>query len=128
MNSTPTAGPENLSRLVWSIALPAMLTNMATALFGLADMWVIGRLGQASAQGAVELGAKFMMALVVFNFLRTGTIALTAQGSGRSDFDAQATTLVRALAVALGIGVLLIGAMPLAIPERTAPQSPRRLC
>lgn len=70
------------SRLVWSIALPAMLTNVATALFGLADMWVIGRLGDAAAQGAVELGAKFMMALlIVFAFLRTGTVALTAQAA-----------------------------------------------
>ncbi|MCJ1961790.1 MATE family efflux transporter [Novosphingobium mangrovi (ex Hu et al. 2023)] len=109
--------PPSLSAQLWSIAFPAMLTNVATALFGLADMWAIGRLGDPAAQGAVELGAKFTMGLLnVFNFLRTGTIALTAQGSGRSDFDAQATTLVRALAVALGIGVLLIGAMPLAIP------------
>jgi hypothetical protein len=42
------------SRLVWSIALPAMLTNVATALSGLADMRAIGRLGDAAAQGAVE--------------------------------------------------------------------------
>ncbi|MEE3154008.1 MAG: MATE family efflux transporter, partial [Pseudomonadota bacterium] len=112
-----SATPPSLSAQLWSIAFPAMLTNVATALFGLADMWAIGRLGDPAAQGAVELGAKFTMGLLnVFNFLRTGTIALTAQGSGRSDFDAQATTLVRALAVALGIGVLLIGAMPLAIP------------
>ncbi|TCM19564.1 MATE family multidrug resistance protein [Novosphingobium sp. PhB165] len=105
------------ARLLWSIALPAMLTNLATALFGLADMWAIGRLGDAPAQGAVELGAKFMMALLnVFNFLRTSTVALTAQGSGRGDAQAQAATLARAMAVALGIGTLLIAAMPLAIP------------
>ncbi len=105
------------ARLLWSIALPAMLTNLATALFGLADMWAIGRLGDAPAQGAVELGAKFMMALLnVFNFLRTSTVALTAQGAGRGDADAQAATLARAMAVALGIGTLLIAAMPLAIP------------
>ncbi|WP_395331418.1 MATE family efflux transporter [Novosphingobium sp. BL-8H] len=105
------------ARLLWSIALPAMLTNLATALFGLADMWAIGRLGDAPAQGAVELGAKFMMALLnVFNFLRTSTVALTAQGAGRGDAQAQAATLARAMAVALGIGTLLIAAMPLAIP------------
>ncbi len=94
-----------------------MLTNVATALFGLADLWVIGRLGDAGAQAGVELGAKFMMGLlVVFNFLRTGTIALTAQAAGRGDARAQAETLVRALglAVALGIGLLLL--MPWTIP------------
>ncbi len=94
-----------------------MLTNVATALFGLADMWAIGRLGDAPAQGAVELGAKFMMALLnVFNFLRTSTVALTAQGAGRGSTRAQAETLARALAVALGIGTVLLLAMPLAIP------------
>lgn len=110
----PSIGP---ARLLWAIALPAMLTNVATALFGLADMWAIGRLGDAPAQGAVELGAKYMMGLLnVFNFLRTSTVALTAQGAGRGDPQAQAETLTRALAVALGIGCVLLCLMPLAIP------------
>ncbi|MCJ2184340.1 MATE family efflux transporter [Novosphingobium sp. 1949] len=121
--SPPSPTPANpveeraIARLLWSIALPAMLTNVATALFGLADMWAIGRLGDASAQGAVELGAKFTMGLLnVFNFLRTSTVALTAQGAGRGDVHAQSETLVRAGAVALAIGLALIGAMPLLVP------------
>jgi MATE family multidrug resistance protein len=94
-----------------------MLTNVATALFGLADLWVIGQLGLAEAQAGVEVGAKFMMGLlVVFNFLRTGTIALTAQASGRGDSAEQAATLARALGVALLIGAGLLVLMPLAIP------------
>jgi len=106
-----------LHRAIWAIALPAMLTNVATALFGLADLWVIGRLGDADAQAGVEIGAKFMMGLlVVFNFLRTGTIALTAQAAGRGDDAAQAATLVRALGLALLIGGVLLLLMPLAIP------------
>lgn len=103
------------TRQLWAIALPAMATNVATALFGLADMWAIGRLGDASAQGAVELGAKFMLGLLnVFNFLRTSTIALTAQEAGRRG-DANGATLARAMSVALGIGALLLMAMPVAI-------------
>ncbi|KPH64794.1 MATE family efflux transporter [Novosphingobium sp. ST904] len=113
----PTPPRKGQARLLWSIALPAMLTNVATALFGLADMWAIGRLGDAPAQGAVELGAKYMMGLLnVFNFLRTSTVALTAQGTGRADRQAQAETLTRAMAVAMGIGVLLVCLMPVAIP------------
>ena len=109
------------SRLVWSIALPAMLTNVATALFGLADMWVIGRLGDAAAQGAVELGAKFMMALlIVFAFLRTGTVALTAQAAGSGDRDEQAVILTRSLGAALAIGALLLLVRPWAIGEGLA--------
>ena len=107
----------SLHRAILAIALPSMLTNVATALFGLADLWVIGQLGDAPAQAGVELGAKFMLGLlVVFNFLRTGTVALTAQAAGRGDDEAQAAALVRALGVSLLIGAGLIALMPLAIP------------
>jgi MATE family multidrug resistance protein len=94
-----------------------MLTNVATALFGLADLWVIGQLGQAEPQAGVELGAKLMMGLlIVFNFLRTGTIALTAQAAGRRDEKAQAATLARALGVSLAIGLALLALKPLIVP------------
>jgi MATE family multidrug resistance protein len=107
----------DLHRAIWAIALPSMLTNVATALFGLADMWVIGQLGQAEPQAGVELGAKFMMGLlIVFNFLRTGTIALTAQAAGRGDGEAQAATLARALGVSLAIGLVLLALKPLIVP------------
>lgn len=106
----------SVHRTIWAIALPAMLTNVATALFGIADMWVIGRLGDAPAQGAVELGAKLLMGLLtVFNFLRMGTVALTAQAAGRADERDQAATLLRAVATALLIGALLLLAKPVAI-------------
>ena len=102
-----------LSRAILAIALPAMLTNVATALFGLADMWVIGRLGDATAQGGVEVGTKLLTTLlVVFNFLRSSTVALTAQAAGRGEEETQAEVLVRALFVALAIAGLLLGAMP----------------
>jgi MATE family multidrug resistance protein len=105
-----------LHRAIWAIALPSMLTNVATALFGLADLWVIGQLGRADAQAGVELGAKFMMGLlVVFNFLRTGTIALTAQAAGRGDNEAQAATLARALGAAALVAALLLALKPLAV-------------
>ncbi|WP_242922896.1 MATE family efflux transporter [Caulobacter sp. CCUG 60055] len=113
-------GPETaaaLRRSILAIALPSMLTNVATALFGLADMWVIGRLGDAAAQGGVEVGAKLLMTLlIVFNFLRSGTVALTAQAAGRDDPDAQAAALTRGLAAALAVGALLLLARPLLVP------------
>lgn len=114
MQASPQASSP--SRLVWAIALPAMLTNVATALFGLADMWAIGQLGDAAAQGAVELGAKFMMGLlIVFNFLRSSTVALTAQSAGSGDHGEQAAILARAAAAALAIGVLLLLVRPLTV-------------
>jgi len=106
-----------VNRAIWAIALPSMLTNVATALFGLADIWVIGRLGDVEAQAGVEVGAKFMMGLlIVFNFLRTGTIALTAQAAGRGDDAAQAATLVRGVGLAVALGLALLVVMPWAIP------------
>ena len=106
-----------MHRAILAIALPSMLTNVATALFGLADMWVIGRLGDASAQGAVEIGAKLLMTLlIVFNFLRSGAVALTAQAAGREDEPAQTQALVRGLGVAVAVAVLLLLAMPMVIP------------
>ncbi|HEU0134287.1 MAG TPA: MATE family efflux transporter, partial [Allosphingosinicella sp.] len=114
---TTSHEPPGINRAIWAIALPSMLTNVATALFGIADLWVIGRLGQAEPQAGVELGAKFMMGLlIVFNFLRSGTVALTAQAAGRGDEEAQAATLARALGVALVIGLVLLALKPFILP------------
>lgn len=105
-----------MHRAILAIALPSMLTNVATALFGLADMWVIGRLGEAAAQGGVEVGAKFLMTLlIVFNFLRSGATALTAQAAGRADEEAQAAVLTRGIAAALAIGAVLLMAWPFVV-------------
>ena len=117
MSQSEHLGSAALNRTILAIALPSMLTNVATAMFGVADTWVIGRLGDPAAQGAVEVGAKLMMTLlVVFNFLRTGTVGLVAQATGSGDEAAQSATLARALAVALGIGALLLIAWPLVVP------------
>lgn len=117
MTASSASTQISMRRAIFGIALPSMLTNVATALFGLADMWVIGRLGEATAQGGVEVGAKLLMTLlIVFNFLRSSTVALTAQAAGRDDEAAQAATLTRGLAAALLIGVLLMLAQPILVP------------
>ncbi len=104
------------SSAILAIAVPAMLTNVATALFGVADMWAIGRLGDPAAQGAVEVGARlFLTLLTVFNFLRTGTVALTAQAAGHDDETLQARILTRTVAISLAIGIVLMAAAPFAI-------------
>ncbi len=110
-----------LDRTILAIALPAMLTNVATALFGLADVWVIGRLGDVSAQGGVEIGSKLITALLLlFNFLRSSTVALTARAAGQADEAERSQVLVRALTLALVIGALLLLAMPVVVPAGLA--------
>lgn len=105
----PAPTTASFHRSIWALALPAMLANLATALFGVADLWVIGRLGDAQAQGAVELGAKLLVGVLgVFNFLRTGTVALTAQALGRQDENGQRAVLLRGLATAMLLACVLL--------------------
>jgi MATE family multidrug resistance protein len=109
-------GAAALRRAILAIAVPATLTGVATALFGMADTWVIGRLGDPVAQGAVEVGARLLMTLlIVFNFLRSSTVAMTAQAAGRDDAEGQALALTRAMAVAALLGMLFLAAEPLVL-------------
>ena len=105
------------TRAIWAIALPAMVTNVATALIGLGDMWIVGRLGDASAQGAVDVGARlFAMLFVVMNFLKTGTTGLVAQAGTRSGPAEQAAVLLRGAAIGIAIAALLLLAKPVLMP------------
>ncbi len=104
-------------RAIWAIALPAMVTNVATALIGLGDMWIVGRLGDPAAQGAVDVGARlFAVLFTVMNFLKTGTTGLVAQDGTRLGTAQQAATLWRALVIALAIGALLLIGKPVLLP------------
>ena len=104
-------------RAIWAIALPAMVTNVATALIGVGDMWIVGRLGDAPTQGAVDVGARlFAVLFTVMNFLKTGTTGLVAQSGTRDGLDAQAAVLLRGLLVGLAIALLLLLAKPVLLP------------
>ncbi|MCA0909213.1 MATE family efflux transporter [Qipengyuania gaetbuli] len=94
-----------------------MVTNVATALIGIGDMWIVGQLGDAPTQGAVDVGARlFAVLFTVMNFLKTGTTGLVAQAGTRSGMDAQVSVLVRGLVVGLAIAAILLVAKPLLLP------------
>lgn len=115
--TAPASSPPLDTRAIWAIALPAMVTNVATALIGIGDMWIVGRLGDAPTQGAVDIGARlFAVLFTVMNFLKTGTTGLVAQAGTRSGADAQAAVLLRGLMVGLAIAALLLLARPLLLP------------
>ena len=104
-------------RAIWAIALPAMATNVATALIGVGDIWIVGRLGDAAAQGAVDLGARlFAVLFTVMNFLKTGTTGLVAQAGTREGAGEQGALLARGLAIGLAIALLLLATKPFALP------------
>ena len=118
MAMTPAApSPAIDTRLIWAIALPAIVTNVATAMIGIGDMWIVGRLGDASAQGAVDVGARlFAVLFTVMNFLKTGTTGLVAQAGTREGGGEQAATLLRGLLVGVIIGSGLLALQPVILP------------
>ena len=94
-----------------------MLTNVATALIGLGDMWIVGRLGDAPTQGAVDVGARlFAVLFTMMNFLKTGTTGLVAQEGTRSGEAAQTQLLARGLVIGLAVAALLLIAKPWLMP------------
>ncbi len=98
-----------------------MVTNVATALIGLGDMWIVGRLDDAALQGAVDIGARlFAILFTVMNFLKTGTTGLVAQSGSRAGSRAgtlgQIEILLRGLFVGLTIAAVLLLLKPVLLP------------
>jgi multidrug resistance protein, MATE family len=97
-----------LSRVL-ALAVPIMLANASTPLIGFVDAAVIGRLGDAALIGGVALGAAIFNAIYwCVGFLRMSTTGFAAQALGARDGVEIAATLVRALLIAIAIGVAVI--------------------
>ncbi|MBO5053007.1 MAG: MATE family efflux transporter [Muribaculaceae bacterium] len=99
----------DINRSILKLALPAILTNVATPLMSMVDTAVVGHLGDTVYLAAIAVGGSiFNMLYWVLNFLRTGTSGLTAQARGRGDTSAVATLLLQAMFIALAASVLLL--------------------
>ena len=86
-----------------------MLANITTPLLGVVATSVIGRLGDAAILGGVAMASLvFDCMFWLFGFLRSGTVALTAQAFGARDYDEQRAVLARAMMTAAVSGVALI--------------------
>lgn len=108
--------PKVPRRAILAIAIPAMITNAATGLIGLVDTWVIGQTANAALLAATGMGSTaFTTLLTLFNVLRMGTTGLTARAHGASDVPERSAVLARGLAVAAGIGLVLLLAAPLVL-------------
>lgn len=110
---TPAVAPwwrdPSRHRAVFALALPMVFSNITTPLLGLVDTWVIGHLGQAWFLGGVSVGATLINLIFwLLGFLRMSTTGLTAQAHGAADDRAQLDTLLRALGLAIALGLALL--------------------
>jgi MATE family multidrug resistance protein len=96
-------------RGVFAIAGPMTLAYLTTPLVGVVSLGVIGQLGDPALVGGVSIGGLvFDIVFLSFNFLRAGTTGLVAQALGAGDRREMTATLVRALLLALLIGVVIL--------------------
>ncbi len=98
-----------------ALAWPVVLAQAATALTGVVDTIVMGRVGGKSDLAAVGVASViFSFVYWAFGFLRMSTTGLVAQATGAGR-DAQARAhLMRALIVAAALGTALVaGARPI---------------
>jgi MATE family multidrug resistance protein len=101
-----TATRRRIAQLAW----PIVLANSAVPLLGLVDTAVIGNTGDVQDLGAISLGALvFNFVFWGFGFLRMGTTGFTAQAAGQDDSAEVRAVFARALLLALGLGVALVG-------------------
>lgn len=99
---------------IFKIALPASIAFITEPLVGIVDIAVIGRLGDAGLLGGLELGAvTFSLVFSMAFFLRLGTAGLTAQSVGAQRDEDVIAHLLRASALGIGLGVLLMALSPL---------------
>ena len=96
-------------RAILAIALPAILANSSAPLVGLVDTWAIGHLPDPAYLAAIGLGSViFNFIFWAFGFLRMGTTGIIAQARGRNDTETLIAGIWRSIALALGLGVILL--------------------
>jgi len=100
-------------RRAFSLAWPAILSNISVPLVGLVDTAMLGHFSDELNLGAVALGATVLGAVFwLMSFLRTGTTSLVgrALGAGHPDAAVAHTQRAALLALVIGAAVLLVQA------------------
>lgn len=98
-----------MNRSILRLAVPNIISNITVPLLGLVDLALMGHLGSEVYIGAISLGGViFNFIYWGFSFLRMSTSGFTAQAFGENNFKETVTLLVRALLIALTIGILVL--------------------
>lgn len=97
-----------MNKRILGLAIPNIITNISVPLLGMVDMAIVGHLSSAHI-GAITIGTGiFNLIYWCFGFLRMGTSGFTAQAYGAKNLSQAVATLVRALAIALSVALILI--------------------
>ncbi len=100
-----------MNREILRIALPNIISNITVPLMGIISTAIAGRCGSDSAFtiGQLAIGVSiFNMIYWNCSFIRMGTSGLTAQAFGAGDFAETTRMLIRAVSVALLLGVVIL--------------------
>ena len=96
-------------REILRLALPSIVSNVTVPLLGLADVAIVGHIGDERYIAAIAVGSMiFNVMYWLFAFLRMGTSGLTAQAYGAGRPGLTGAVLRQSLQVALGAGLLIV--------------------
>lgn len=99
----------DIDKQIFGLAIPAVVTNITVPLLGMADLAIVGHMGNAVYIGAVAVGSMmFNVIYWIFGFLRMGTSGLTAQALGANDYQQVRHLLRQSITAALIIATLMI--------------------
>ncbi|MDL2320584.1 MATE family efflux transporter [Alistipes sp. OttesenSCG-928-B03] len=98
-----------MNRRILRLAIPNIISNITIPLLGLASTVIAGSIGSDLAIAGVGLGS-MVFSFIYWNcsFIRMGASGMTAQALGARNLWECANILIRSLAIALAIAVLLL--------------------
>lgn len=104
-------------RRAFSLAWPAILSNISVPLVGLTDTAILGHFSDEANLGAAALGATVLgAAFWLLGFLRTGTTSLVGRALGGNRPDAALSHAQRAALFAAALGALILATQWLVVP------------
>ena len=109
--STPFFTPDRraMRKKIWQLTLPVILANITVPFVGMVDTAVMGHFDSAHYIGAVAMGSfLFSLISISFGFLRMATTGLVAQSHGADDRPGVVLNYLRAVGMALMLGVLMV--------------------
>lgn len=100
-----------MNKAILRIAIPNIISNITVPLMGIVSTAIAGHLEGNSALliGELAIGASiFNLIYWSSSFIRMGTSGLTAQAYGRGDFQETSNMLIRAMAISLFMGIMIL--------------------